>query len=116
MVTVEDVRALALTLPRTTEHLVRDRVKFRVNRLVYVAFSRDETLMGFGYPKEQRAALGESSPDKFLMPGRSDLRYNWVVVRLAALDLDEMTELVTDAWAMCVPKFVREAWFSSHGL
>ncbi|MGZ4442148.1 MAG: MmcQ/YjbR family DNA-binding protein [Nocardioidaceae bacterium] len=116
MVTVEDVRALALTLPRTTEHLVRDRVKFRVNRLVYVAFSRDETLMGFGYPKEQRAALVESNPDKFLMPRRSDLRYNWVVVRLAALDLDEMTELVTDAWAMCVPKFVREAWFSSHGL
>ncbi|MGZ4458941.1 MAG: MmcQ/YjbR family DNA-binding protein [Nocardioidaceae bacterium] len=116
MVTVEDVRALALTLPRTTEHLVRDRVKFRVNRLVYVAFSRDETLMGFGYPKEQRAALVESNPDKFLMPRRSDLRYNWVVVRLAALDLDGMTELVTDAWAMCVPKFVREAWFSSHGL
>ncbi|MGZ4427773.1 MAG: MmcQ/YjbR family DNA-binding protein [Nocardioidaceae bacterium] len=116
MVTVEDVRALALTLPRTTEHLIRDRVKFRVNRLVYVAFSRDETLMGFGYPKEQRAALVESNPDKFLMPRRSDLCYNWVVVRLAALDLDEMTELVTDAWAMCVPKFVREAWFSSHGL
>ena len=116
MVTVEDVRVLALTLPRTTEHLVRDRVKFRVNRLVYVAFSRDETLMGFGYPKDQRAALVESDPDKFLMPGTSDLRYNWVVARLAALDLDEMTELVTDAWAMCVPKFVREAWFSSHGL
>ena len=116
MVTVEDVRVLALTLPRTTEHLVRDRVKFRVNRLVYVAFSRDETLMGFGYPKDQRAALVESDPDKFTMPGTSDLRYNWVVARLAALDLDEMTELVTDAWAMCVPKFVREAWFSSHGL
>lgn len=106
MVTVDDVRALALGLPRTTEALVRDRVKFRVGRLVYLAFSRDETLMGFAFPKAERQALVESEPDKFLMPGRSDLRYNWVVVRLDAIDHDEMTELVLDAWRMVVPKRV----------
>ena len=114
VVTVEDVRRLALTLPRTTEHLIRDRVKFRVKQLVYVSFSRDETLMGFGFPKEERVALVEAEPDKFQMPSTADLRYNWVVARLAALDLDEMTELVTDAWAMCVPKFVREEYFARH--
>jgi hypothetical protein len=109
VVTVDDVRRLALSLPRTTEHLVRDRVKFRVKQIVYVAFSRDETLMGFGFPKEERAALVESEPDKFLMPGTADLHYSWVVVRMAALEHDEMTELVTDAWTMVVPKFlVRE--------
>ena len=112
MVTLEDVRRLALTLPRTTEHLVRDRVKLRVGRLVYASFSRDETLMGFGFPKEQRDALVEAEPEKFQLPSTSDLRYQWVVARLDALDLDEMTELVTDAWAMCVPKFVREAYFA----
>ena len=112
-VTVEDVRRLALTLPRSTEHLVRDRVKFKVKQYVYVSFSRDETLMGFGYPKDQRVALVESEPNKFLMPSTGDLRYNWVVARLAALDLDEMTELVTDAWAMCVPKSVARAYFDS---
>jgi hypothetical protein len=114
VVTVEDVRRLALTLPRTTEHLIHDRVKFRVKQIVYVSFSRDETLMGFGFPKEERAALVEAEPAKFEMPRTSDLRYNWVVARLAALDVDEMTELVTDAWAMCVPKFVREDYFSTH--
>ncbi len=108
-VTVEDVRRVALSLPRTTEHLIRDRVKFRVKQIVYVAFSRDETQMGFGFPKEERVALVESEPDKFLMPGTADLRYNWVEARMDALDVDEMTELVTDAWAMVVPKFlVRE--------
>ena len=109
LVTVEDVRRIALSLPRTTEHLIRDRVKFRVKQIVYVAFSRDETLMGFGFPKEERLALVESEPDKFQLPGTADLRYNWVVARMAALDHDEMTELVTDAWTMVVPKFlVRE--------
>lgn len=106
MVTVEDVRALALTLPRTTEALVRDRVKFRVGSLVYVAFSRDETVMGFAFPKEEREALVASEPHKFLMPGTSDLRYHWVEVRLTELDEAEMRELVVDAWRMVVPKRV----------
>lgn len=101
--TIDDVREVALDLPRTYEALVRDRVKFRVGRIVYLAFSRDETLMGFAFPKEERAALVESEPDKFLLPKPGDQRYNWVVVRLAAIDRTEMRELVLDAWRMVVP-------------
>src|SRR6266571_5022740 len=106
MVTIDDVRALALPLPRSYEVLVRDRVKFRVGRIVYLAFSRDETLMGFGFPKELREGLVASDPDKFLMPERSDLRYHWAVVRVSAIDEEEMRELVLDAWCMVVPKKV----------
>ena len=110
MVTIDDVRSFATTLPRTTEGLVRDRVKFRVGRIVYVAFSRDETVMGFGFPKEEREALVRSEPEKFMMPERSDLRYHWVQVRLDAIDVTEMRELVLDAWRMCVPKRVAAAY------
>jgi hypothetical protein len=106
MVTIEDVRALATTLPRTTEALVRDRVKFRVGRLVYLAFSQDEQVMGFGFPKEEREALVASDPATFMMPSRGDLRYHWVEARLSRLDAEEMRELVLDAWRMCVPKRV----------
>jgi hypothetical protein len=106
--TVEDVRALALTLPRTTEHLVHDRVKFRVKQIVYCAVSRDETLMGFAYPREERAAL-VGSDDRYLLPGASDLRFNWVACRIGLLDAEEMAERVTEAWSLCVPRFlVRE--------
>lgn len=103
---VEDVRRVALALPRTTEHLVRDRVKFRVGRIVYVAFSRDETTMGFAFPKEERQALVASEPHTFLMPSANDLRFSWVLVRTEAIDVQEMTELVTEAWAMVVPTFL----------
>jgi hypothetical protein len=106
VVTIEDVRALAMTLPRTTEGIVRDRVRFRVGRIVYLGFSRDETMMGFAFPKEERDALVASEPAKFLLPKPSDLRFNWVVVRLAAIDEDELYELVVDAWRMVVPKRV----------
>ena len=106
MVTIEDVRPLALSLPRSYEALVRDRVKFRVGRIVYLAFSRDETMMGFAFPKEERDLLVASEPDKFLLPKASDLRYNWVVVRLGSIDAVEMREIVLDAWRMVVPKRV----------
>jgi hypothetical protein len=106
MVTIDEVRELALTLPRTEEALVRDRVKFRIGRIVYLAFSRDETLMGFAFPKEERQALIDAEPHKFVMPERSDLRYNWLVVRLDAIDDAEMREIVLDAWRMVVPKRV----------
>jgi hypothetical protein len=106
MITVEDVRRLALTLPRAYEVLVRDRIKFRVGSLVFVAFSRDETLMGFGFPKVEREHLVSSRPDTFQMPSPGDMRYQWVVAKMAMLDLDEMEELVIDAWRMCVPKGV----------
>jgi hypothetical protein len=109
MATIEGVRELASSLPRSYEALVRDRVKFRVGRIVYLAFSRDETLMGFAFPKEERDALVAAEPDKFMMPTQSDMRYHWVVVRLAAIDDAEMREIVLDAWRMVVPRSVAAA-------
>jgi hypothetical protein len=104
--TIDGVRAIARDLPRSYEALVRDRVKFRVGRIVYLAFSRDEAQMGFAFPKEEREALVASEPDKFLMPKPSDMRYHWVEVRLNAIDDQEMREIVIDAWRMVVPKRV----------
>jgi hypothetical protein len=94
--------------------LVRDRVKFRVGQIVYLAFSRDETMMGFGFPKEWREALVSSEPDKFMLPRQSDLRYNWAVVRLEVLDEQELRELVVDAWALVVPKSVAAAYAEAN--
>ncbi|HTH06564.1 MAG TPA: hypothetical protein VMS14_04235 [Ilumatobacteraceae bacterium] len=111
-VTVDDVRRLAGGLERAEEVVVRGRLKFRAGRLVFLAFSHDETLMGCGFPKELRQGLVEAEPHKFLLPRPGDMRYNWVVVRLAEIDHDEMRELVLDAWAMCVPKKVWEPYFA----
>jgi hypothetical protein len=105
-VTIDDARAIAATLPRSYEALVRDQVRFRVGRIVYVAFYDDETIMGFAFPREEREALVASEPDKFLLPRPSDMRYRWVCVRLDAIDIDELRELLVDAWRMCVPNKV----------
>jgi hypothetical protein len=106
VITVEDVRRFAMTLPRTTEGFVGGRVKFYVGRIVYVSFSRDEDVMGFGFPKEERDWLVGGTPDKFMLPSASDMRYHWVLVRMGSIDETEMRELVLDAWRMVVPKRV----------
>ena len=115
MVTIDEVRAFANTLPRSTEGLVRGRVKFRVGRIVYLSLSRDGSTMGFAFPKEWRDALVESEPEKFSLPGQGDMRYHWVHVRLAAIDADEMRDLVEDAWAFTVPKRVAHEYAMSQG-
>ena len=106
VITVDDVRRITASLPRSYEVVVRDQIKFRVGQIVFVAFSRDETVMGVGFPKEERAAMVAAEPDKFTLPRKSDMRYNWIHVRLDAIDLEELRELVIDGWRMCVPKKV----------
>ena len=112
---MDEVRALAVTLPRSSEAFVRGRVKFRIGRIVYLSFSRDGSVMGFAFPKELREALVDSEPEKFSLPSQSDLRYHWIHVRLAAIDAAEMRDLVEDAWAFCVPKRVAEEYAASQG-
>ena len=114
MVTVADVRAVALSLPRSEEHLIHDRVKFRVGRIVYAALSRDETILGFGFPREERAALIAAEPDRFLLERASDERYQWIDARMAALSVAEMREFVTDAWCMVVPKRLAVAYLGGR--
>ena len=116
MAGLEDVRRIALSLPRSSERLIRDRVKFRVGRIVYASVSPDEEQLGFGFPREERAALVASRPETFMMPLPSDERYQWVRARLPVLDVAELYELLVDAWCMCVPKKVRTAYFESQGL
>jgi hypothetical protein len=114
VVSMDDVRALARTLPRSSEAFVGGRVKFRIGRIVYLSFSRDGSVMGFAFPKEWREALVASHPGKFSLPGASDMRYHWVHVRLDAIDSDEMLELVEDAWAFCVPKRVADEYAAAR--
>jgi hypothetical protein len=115
VVTVDDVRAVASALPRSSEGLVRGMVKFRIGRIVYLSLSRDGSTMGFAFPKELRNALVEGEPDRFSLPSQGDMRYHWVHVKLAALDEEELRELVEDAWAFCVPKRVAEEYAVARG-
>ena len=114
MAEIDDVRALGSGLERSCEVHVRGRLKFRVGQLVYVAFSLDESVMGFAFPKEERAGLVASDPRRFQLPSASDMRFNWLHADLAVLDREEARELVVDAWRMVVPQKVSRAYDVAH--
>jgi hypothetical protein len=114
VVTADDIRLIVRDLPRAYEALVRDRVKWRVGRIVFAALSRDETVLGFGFPREERAAALANEPELFLPPAKSDERYQWLQARMDALDFERVEELLVDAWTMCVPKSVANAYFAAH--
>jgi hypothetical protein len=114
MAVIEDVRALGAELERSYHAYVRGRLKFRIGQIVYVAFSLDESVMGFAFPKEERAALVAGDPRKFQMPSASDMRFNWVHAELASLEPTEARELVVDAWRMVVPDKLSRAYDLAH--
>ena len=104
-----------MSLPRTTEGMVRGRTKFYVGRIVYIAFEApgDDSLMGFAFPREWREAAVNNHPDKFVMPTGIDLKYQWLIVRTRAIDVPEMRELVEDAWSMVVPQRVIDEYLAA---
>ncbi|WP_406238527.1 hypothetical protein [Nocardia sp. NBC_01009] len=114
MAVIEDVSPLGVELERSYQVYVRGRLKFRVKQIVYVAFSLDETVMGFAFPKEERAALVVNEPHKFQLPSASDMRFNWIHSDLAALDPIEARQLVVDAWRMVVPGKLTRAYDLAH--
>ncbi|HEY2374262.1 MAG TPA: MmcQ/YjbR family DNA-binding protein [Gaiellaceae bacterium] len=114
-VTVDEVRAFASTLPRAYEAFVRGRIKYRVGQIVFLSFSKEGDVMGFGFPKEWRATLVENEPEKFALPSETDMRFSWVHVRLDLIDREEMQDLVENAWALCVPKYVAAEYMAAQG-
>ena len=104
MAVIDDVRSLGSGLERSYEVYVRDRLKFRVGQIVYVAFSLDETVMGFAFPKDERDALIASDPDRFHLPRESELRFNWAHADLAGLDPTEAREFVSMPGAWSSPR------------
>jgi hypothetical protein len=80
VVTVEEVRSFALTLPRTTEAIVRAELKVRAGRVAYVSFSSNDALMRFAFPKEWRDALIDAEPDKYVAPDECERRYSRALV------------------------------------
>jgi hypothetical protein len=114
-VTVDQIRELAASLPRSYEAIVRGRAKFRIGQIVYLSLAADGSTMGCGFPKEFRQAAVEAEPEKFSLPSQSDMRFNWIHVSLDALDYEEMRDLVENAWSSCVPKYIAREYAEAQG-
>jgi hypothetical protein len=74
VVTVDDVRAVLAGLPRSSEVLVRDRVKFRVGQILYTdgfAFTRGVGWRRVGLPGRARTVAFAKGAVSRPHPGQS---------------------------------------------
>lgn len=108
MTTSDDVRAVALSLPETTEKIAWSMPTFRVAGKMFATLPEDETSMAVRCPKEERKELVLAEPEKFWVAAH-EASSAWVRVRLAALeDVDELRDILLDSWRQAAPATLLE--------
>ncbi|WP_436772446.1 MmcQ/YjbR family DNA-binding protein [Yinghuangia sp. YIM S09857] len=110
-----DVRREALALPETSEKFTWNAPTFRVRNKIFAALSEDDAAVAFRCPREERAELIAAEPDKFFVRAGHDDNYDWIRVRLTAVDdVEELRAMLLDAWRMTAPKRVVKAYDETH--
>jgi hypothetical protein len=126
--TWQDVRRLALALPETDERNARGMAMWRVRDKLFVwerpLRASDLATLGDDAPAgpilgarvehlgAKEALLADDPAVYFTIPHFDG--YAAVLVRLEAIDLDELGELVVDAWLARAPKRLARAFLAER--
>lgn len=103
MVTENDVRAVALSLPATTEKPSYGTPGFRVRDRLFARLREEGDLLVWVADEGEKRGLVASEPEKFFTTPHYDGHAS-VLVRLAAVDEDEVRELLTESWRLRAPR------------
>ena len=110
MVTEDDVRRIALSLPSTTEKPSYGTPGFRVKDKLFARIREEgDVLAIWCWDLGEKEALLASDPEKFFTTSHYD-GHAMVLVRFGAVDLDELTELLTESWRIRAPKKLVDAF------
>ena len=110
MTNFEDVRRICLSLPSTTEGPSYGTPGFRVKDKLFARMREDpDALVVFRPHIAEKEALIASDPDKFFQTPHYE-GYPAVLVRLEAMELNELEEVLTESWALKAPRKVLEDW------
>ena len=113
MATVEQARAFALELPEVVEAGHMGKPDFRVGGKVFASLPAGARMSLRLDPAEQAAVVG-SAPDAFAPAAGAWGRQGWTVVQLAAVDPEELRELVVGAWRFRAPRKLLAAYDVAH--
>ena len=128
MASWEDVARIALSLPETTASMSRSRPAWKVHTATF-AWERDlrpKDLAELGDAAPDGPILGAHGPDEgakhALIADDPSVYfttshfngYPAVLVRLDAIAVPDLEELLTEAWLAKAPKRVAQAWLDSR--
>lgn len=114
MVTEEDVRRVALSLPGSVERPYNRLPSFRVRGSLFLRIHElpDAFFVRSASVEERNELLG-AEPGKFFITPHYE-GYPGYLVRPSQVDLDEMAEIVTESWRLCAPKRMLAAYDAEH--
>jgi hypothetical protein len=130
MATWDDVRRIALGLPETTEAISRDLPQWRVKDKNFVwrrpLRRGDYEALGEDAPDGPilgarvehvgaKEALIADDPDLFFTTPHFD-GYPAILVRLDRISLEDLEEVIVEAWLARAPKRLAQAYLESRGL
>jgi hypothetical protein len=113
MASEDDLRRLALSLPATTEKPSYGTPGFRVKDKLFARVREEDVAVLWCADLGEKAGLLASDPAVFFTTPHYD-GHPTVLVRLSAIDEDELAEVVTDAWRVRAPKKLREEFERLH--
>ena len=104
MVSEDEVRTAALSLPETNEKSSYGMPGFRVRTKGFARLHEEPgVLMLWCADVGEKEALIASNPDTFFTTAHYD-GYSAILVRMNRIDADELLDLLTDAWRSRAPK------------
>lgn len=108
MATEHDVRRIIASLPETSELLSAGAPYFRVVRRGFAKLrANPDALVVHLRDLEEKEALLRAAPDKFFTSPHYD-GVAAILVRLEALDVDELTDLLVASWRVRAPEELRD--------
>lgn len=113
--TAEEVRAICLAMPETSEKETwgdeehRGHPTFRVRDRIFVLMGTDEQGASIKTSMDEQAALISAFPDAAHVAAYTG-RFGWVDVEFAAIPDEVLRETIENAWARTAPKKLAAAW------
>lgn len=103
MVTTDEVRQWALSLPEAELFEHWGKPSFRVRNKIFAVIQPDHVSVVMKTSKDDRIAYTTMAPDVFQMPS-SFTHLAFMLVRLDRIDPDEFRPLLIAAWKHATPK------------
>jgi hypothetical protein len=114
VVTIEQVRQLALALPETAEVPAWEgELTWRVRNKIFVMGAPESTHVTVKTSKEEQQELCAADPETFRFAAYVG-RFGWTSVQLSTVDIDELGDLIRDAWRRTAPKTLLRKLAEDH--
>jgi hypothetical protein len=116
MATAAQLRKLALALPEVEERSHFQQPDFRVRNKIFAGLSVDERVGNLKLTPELQALVLSGHPEVFYPAAGAWGRGGWTHMKLAAVQLGELRELLPEAWRLVAPKRLVAQYDGARGV